>query len=283
MNTPWARASKKNRHSRTDDDRRDRPPAGRPGRCTGPRPRRTSLISTARMIGIGNPKTSARNANHAVFATAMPNSGSARTRGEVLEADQRRVGDEVRLLDAHHERPHDREPGEQPEDDEQRQQEDERAQAVAGEPEPAPREPARGRRSGSRRGGRSADRAHGSARRAAEAGIAATACQRGRGCRRRDGDAGPGDAGARTIEYGAQPLSRMAWTCGVRRVEQRVDVGVLVGEDGLHDGVEGRVEVLGVGGRLGDDRLVEDLRGERRHLGGRDVDVVLDPRPGTAS
>jgi hypothetical protein len=31
---------------------------------------------------------------------------------------------------------------------------------------------------------------------------------------------------------------------GVRLVQESVDVRVLVGEDGLHDGVEGRVELL---------------------------------------
>ena len=40
--------------------------------------------------------------------------------------------------------------------------------------------------------------------------------------------------------------------------EQRVDVGVLVGQHGLHDGVERRVELLRVLVRLGDEVLGED-------------------------
>ena len=50
---------------------------------------------------------------------------------EILEADEGRIPREVRLLHAHHGRPEHREPGEQPEDDEEWQQEDERAQAFA--------------------------------------------------------------------------------------------------------------------------------------------------------
>src|SRR5258708_38775305 len=37
---------------------------------------------------------------------------------------------------------------------------------------------------------------------------------------------------------------------GVGRIKQRVDVGILVGEDGLHDRVKSSVELLGVHGRL---------------------------------
>ena len=49
------------------------------------------------------------------------------------------------------------------------------------------------------------------------------------------------------FERGCQPLSRMAWICCVGGIEQGVDVGVLVGQDRLHDRVEGGVQLLGVG------------------------------------
>ena len=94
---------------------------------------------TARMIGTGKPKTSARIANQAVLRTAIPNSGSARTRWKFSRPTKVGSDDEIGLLDAHHERADDREPREQPEDDEERQQEHERAEAVAVEPERASR------------------------------------------------------------------------------------------------------------------------------------------------
>src|ERR1700693_2251066 len=64
----------------------------------------------------------------------------------------------------------------------------------------------------------------------------------------------------------------------VRRRQQRLDVGVLVGEDRLNDGVERVIHALRRGTRLGDERLLEDARRERVHLAQRQVDERLDPR-----
>ena len=58
-----------------------------------------------------------------------------------------------------------------------------------------------------------------------------------------------------------------AWILRVDGVQERVDVRVLVGQHGLDDRVERGVEVLRVLVRLGHDLLVEDLVGERRHVG----------------
>ena len=79
----------------------------------------------------------------------------------------------------------------------------------------------------------------------------------GRGTGAGIGRTGPGGAGPVVTRRSAGVEDGL--DLGVGRVEQRVDVGVLVGQDGLDDGVEGRVELLGVDGRLGHDRLVEDL------------------------
>ena len=57
---------------------------------------------------------------------------------------------------------------------------------------------------------------------------------------------GPGGCRAPSDVDPISPLSRMRLDLRVGRVEQRVDVGVLVGQDRLDDRVEGRVEVLGV-------------------------------------
>ncbi len=82
------------------------------------------------MIGIGKPNRSASRANQAVLRDGGPELRVGQHAGEVVEADEGRGRDEVRLLHAHHERPQDREPGEQPEHDEQRQQEQDARQAV---------------------------------------------------------------------------------------------------------------------------------------------------------
>ena len=67
---------------------------------------------------------------------------------------------------------------------------------------------------------------------------------------------------------------------GVGLGEQGGDVGVLLGEHGLHDRVEDRVHLLGVRRRLGDQRLVEDVVLERSHLLQRHVDEVGHPGVG---
>src|SRR6185436_6567225 len=79
LNTPVGDAAKKKRHSRTVIT--GGMTTGRYARALKrPRRLRSSLMRTARMIGTGKPKTRARNANQAVFRTAIPSSGSAKTR-----------------------------------------------------------------------------------------------------------------------------------------------------------------------------------------------------------
>src|SRR4029078_2439783 len=82
---------------------------------------------------------------------------------------------------------------------------------------------------------------------------------------------GPGGAGARgTVRRVVSAVVEDRLYVGVGLRQEGVDVRVLVGEDGLHDGVEGRVELLGVDHWLGGDPLVEDLRGAPRHPSGGD-------------
>ena len=64
---------------------------------------------------------------------------------------------------------------------------------------------------------------------------------------------------------------------GVGLREQSVDVGVLVGQDRLHHRVEQGVDLLGLALRLAHGLLVPDALDERRHLVARHVDVRLDP------
>ena len=215
------------------------------------------------MIGIGKPKTSASSANQAVFRTAMPSSGSARTRAKLSSPTNVGSRDEVRLLHAHHERPDDREPREDAEDDQERQQE---------------RRACSARRAGhAPSGGSAALRRHGRLRQRASCRHPCRRSPLSRALAGRTMTARPVSARAAAGPWGRgphrpdadQPLSRIAWTWRVGGVEQRVDVRVLVGEHRLHDGVERGVQVLGVGRRLSDERLVEDLRRERGHLGRR--------------
>ncbi len=93
------------------------------------------------------------------------------------------------------------------------------------------------------------------------------------------------DVGARP-PAGPRSLPRRQLPCDERRHlglglgEEGRDVGALVGQHGLHDGVEDGVHLLRLGRRLGHDRLLEDVVLEHRHLVERDVDVVGDPGVG---
>src|SRR6266404_9241432 len=69
--------------------------------------------------------------------------------------------------------------------------------------------------------------------------------------------------------------------CGrVGRVEQLLDVRVLVGEDCFDRSVERVIHALRRSGGLRNELLIEDVRVERLHLIQRHVDVRLDPGVG---
>src|ERR1700710_1500491 len=84
---------------------------------------------------------------------------------------------------------------------------------------------------------------------------------------------GPG----RPYEVELLALADEALGGAVRRIQQLLDVGVLIGEDRLDRGVERVVHALRRGGGLRNEGLIEDVRVERLHLTQRHVDVRLDP------
>ena len=203
-----------------------------------------------------------------MFLTAIGNSGSWITVAKLCNPTQVGCRYEVRVLQRHDHRAHDRVPGEGPEDQEGREQEQEGSEAAALDPgrrcAPGPSPWRRGLRRAHRRIFRLFDRGrHGIDRRHRASGrSAADGAPTKRPVRRTGGLSALLDRGLR----GA-----------VGRCSRLRDVGVLVREHRLDDRVERVVDALGRCLRLGNQRLLEDPGRERLHLLLRHVDVRLDP------